>query len=217
MLTPQSAKELLHSLPCAVRFSGFTSDTVKLAQQGWDLSMEQHAGMYGDYNLQLAMRHGDKHFALYALSAPLQLRGHELHRIKNDPMSYSRFFIDYGFDIMYLANDIRMVTVNQMASQGVSFRRDSFFPIDPTPQVRHEESIQDFKFFKVIDEGAKELIVTPESVPELLALVLKAQNSTQAEIKQRMRSRENYQQYGDTRGNLRPATKVAASIVTLAV
>lgn len=217
MHTLQSAKELLYSLPIEVVFAGFKSDTYTLGRCGWDLSiMERDYPNYGCREFQLAMRHGDQKHALYCMSSPWRIENIELYRYLSDKERYYEFFVNHRFEIMYASNDItfRTLTVPRREAQNFS---SSFRAFDSQPQERwEEESIKDFKFFKTCDEQTQELIITPERVPEILDLILKAQSETQAQIKSRMKSRENLQRFRN--GEVfdgKPARRVEAQLITL--
>jgi hypothetical protein len=213
MLTQQSVKDLLYSLPMPVEMAGFRSDTMALAKSGWDLSMKQHYNMYHEYELQLAIRHGDMKYAIYGLSNPIILPHGETRRFFSSPFEYSKFFNEYGFNIGYMSNDIRVVAAAPM--RGMSFSQ--FEPIDCIPQQRFlEESIREIKFFKTVNHSVRDLIVSPDQVPELLDLVLRSQANTQENIRARERSRANFEAYksGEV---FKPAHEVHAQIITLAV
>lgn len=71
------------------------------------------------------------------------------------------------------------------------------------------------KFFKVANATAKDLIVHPDQVPELLEVILKCQAGTQKDIRKRDQSRSNYEKYGEH--GVKPAHEVQAQIITLAI
>lgn len=217
MHTLQSAKDLLYSLPIDVQFAGFRGNTLSLAKAGWDLSMKQ--GMdFGQFTMQLAMRSGNRDCAIYALSNVIRLPYGDIgNAIHSTPMGYAKFLTSICFEIAYVANDIRFQVIPQMASRGISFSSE-FNAIDAMPQMRtKEESIQDFKFFKMANPESQELIITPDRVPEILDLILKAQSKDQAEIRERMKSRENLRQYknGDM-FDAKPDRNICAQLITLA-
>jgi hypothetical protein len=204
----KSAKELLYSLPIKVLFAGFNSTTIALGQSGWDLSMKQQLNLNGDFELQLAMRMGDRANALYAISHPTIIRRHAYEQCKRDLVHYTNFFSHQYFEIAHVSPGFQFKILPMM--NATSFV-NAFEPINPLPQERHED-VRDMKFFKVAQATAKDLIVHPDQVPELLEVILKCQQSTQKEIKSRDRSRENAMNYG-----AKPAHEVQAQILTLAV
>lgn len=208
-LTQKLGKELLHSLPVMVTFAGFKSDTLTLAKEGWDLSMRQSAEY--DFELTLAIRH--ERANLHGISAPLSFRREEAFRSFSDMHLYAEFLAQACFRIVCVAPEIqfRIMPVN-----GPVTWAGDFSAIDPFPQERHEASIKDFKFFKVSNPTLKDIIVSPEQVPELLDLVMKAQKPTQEAIKARMRSRENTEWVRSNMHGVKPAHHVQAQIITLA-
>lgn len=205
----------IRSLPIEVRFAGFTSTTLALANAGWDLSMKQNMDMREHRpEMQLAMRY--KPFSgpgMFAISSPLrmdygfarELMHKSAERVYEGELMHA--LAKLGFDIIHMGNDVRFV-VQPMRHQGLGTFADSFHPIDPRPQYV-EERLSDFKFFKVASPKIQDIIVNPRDVPELLELVLKAQKPMLDGVKRRERSRENEME-------MRPAQEVMAQIITLA-
>ncbi len=204
-----SAKELLHSLPIEVEFAGFRGNTLSLAKAGWDLSMRQDTiAAYGGVGMQLAMRHeGAK---LYAISHRINIDHGDLYRHMQSMVGYAEFISQQIFRIQAVSPSIRfyvMATMGSMVSE--------FDAIDPFPQERVEESIEDFKFFKVANPTIKDIIVSPDQVPELLDLVLRAQKPTMNNVRGRERSRENKIWVDENMRGTKPAHQVQAQLITL--
>lgn len=214
MRMPPSAKELLYNLPIDVDFAGFRSTTYSLGRAGWDLSLRQQNEIYdGGYTLQLAMRHGDRNTAIYALSHPLILERYHFEQMMAEPATFASVMRGLHFSIAHVAPDIRFQI---MPVRGFSMV-EQFMPISSIPEERtQEESIRDFKFFKVANNSVKDLIVLPEQVPDLLDAILKVQKPTQQEIKKRIESRVNFKAYGDGEMfSAKPSHTVQAQIITL--
>jgi hypothetical protein len=211
MRTPNSAKELLLSLPIKVRFAGFTGDTLSLAKSGWDLSMrEGHSYATADYELQLAMRHeGAK---LYGITHPLRIPHEHLYSVMGDQMAYAKFVALQEFEIQAIAPGIQFMRI---PVRGESSWANGFAPIDASPQWSEAEDIS-----RKANPNLKDIVVLPEMVPDLLAKVLEAQGPAMEEIRKRERSRENMAAYregmflGGT-PQLKPAHQVQLQLVTL--
>lgn len=205
-------KELLHSLPVEVHFAGFKGNTLSLAKAGWDLSMEQ-SEYYGEKMLRLAMRHeGAK---LYAISQETRIDYGRLHAAMDNRIAYAELLTQIPFIIQAVAPSIRFATMG-VSTRSVGFAQ-AFNPIDPFPQERiMEERIEDFKFFKVANPNIRDIIVSPDQVPELLDLVLKAQKPAIDEIRKREQSRKNTRWVHENMGSTKPAHQVQAQIITLA-
>jgi hypothetical protein len=200
-------REILHSLPIDVVFAGFKGNTLSLARAGWDLSMRQQSNLWGAYEMQLVMRHDGAR--LYALSSPIELEYGRLGSCLNDPVRYAELLSQLHFSIACIAPQIEF---HVMPVRGNMFASE-FKAIDPFPQERTEKiSVKDFKFFKVANPSIKDIIVSPDQVPELLDMVLKAQKETISKVKARERSRENMHAYRD----VKPAHQVQAQLITLA-
>lgn len=214
----QSAKVFLQNLPIKVEFAGFMSDTLRLARSGWDLSLRQQLNpRYGEPELQLAMRHGNHNHAIYALSHPLHCRDQLYQALQTGNERAYQSITNMVFSIMCMSNDIAIRT-SSMTTYGLDYRAQ-FNPIDAYPQEMDmkEFNLRDFKFFKTASPDVKDLIVSPEQVPELMDVILKVQSKTREEIRRREESRANYKSY--TNGemfNAKPAHSVQAQIITLA-
>lgn len=216
MHTQSSDKELLYSIPIEVEFAGFRSDTLKLALAGWDLSMQQimDPREYGP-SLRLALRHeGAK---LYALSDNHRLEYGQVHAARRNVVEYAQFLSQMCFRISYCAPDIRFASVAMRYSGSAASFGSSFNAIDPFPQERTvEESIKDFKFFKIANPSIKDIIVSPDQVPELLDLVLRTQKITLDQVRAREKSRANTEWVRGEMSGTKPAHKVQMQIITLA-
>ena len=224
MHSQKSSKEILRNCPVKVRFAGFESTTTQLANAGWDLSMEQEHS-YDGLNIRLAMRHGDRDAAFYGISAPTRVPFDMMLQMRSiafeQPQMFHKFYETICFDIIHIGQGIKFRVFPEQRPVM------AFSPFDASPmleELRTEDfDIRHFQFFKSAP-AAKELIVDPKTVPELLDLVLKIQSETNKDIKARERSRENLERMrsgdfdgGDLRGNLRPHSTVQAQIITLAV
>jgi hypothetical protein len=214
----QLSKEILHSLPIPVRFFGFDSDTLKLAAAGWGLSMRQMTlAHWGGMELQLAMQIGEKGSnAMYALSAPIQVEVGRLHSALANRHAYVEFLAHLGFEIQYMAPNFQFRIIPTVSRTGVNAFLNSWEPIDAIPQIRDEEiNMADFKFFKVANPKLQDIIVSPEQVPELMNMVLKAQEISLKSIRAREKSRENLQRFREDMMDVKPARNVQAQIITL--
>lgn len=217
----QNLKSLLYSLPIDVHFAGFRGDTLSLAKAGWDFSMRQGESFSRrGYELQVVLRHGTRDSALYALSAPLQIDYQEISRLMFEPQRLGQIFRDRYFEIIHMSPEIRVQVIH--APSFMHF--DEFQAVDPFPQMRGVTEVQtfdirDLKFFKVAPEEAKELVVDPKQVPELLDMILKMQMPEQEAIREREKSRRNWDNYQAQMNpnSLKQEREVRAQIITLAV
>lgn len=102
-------------------------------------------------------------------------------------------FTDFhdGFSRPYLGNGPQ-INIRYMVSRmeiRVMDNLSAFNPIDATPQLNIQEkikSIEDFMIFRPLDK-AKELIVAPHEVNELMDMILKNQDPKQKEIREKKR------------------------------
>lgn len=188
MLTARSDRVL--SRPCEVHFAGFRSDTFRLQQAGWQLSVEQDI-MYR--RIRLAMRFEPAR--LYMLA---------------DSQDW-----DYFRD----SDHLPVFTIRRCSSDMVIQLMESSFdfqPIDAKPAFVSAErrSIEDFGIFAPLQVRTKEILVEPESVAECLELIKRLQAPELAEVRKRNERRARdmgSSSYGDM-----TATNVQAQIITLA-
>lgn len=210
----QRAKEILHSLPIPVRFFGFEGTTLSLAASGWELSMRQFNSHFG-MEMQLAMKIGREFEEMFALSAPIRVDFGDLHRMTDNRHHYAEFLSRLYFEIQYVAPGFKFRIMPQMGN--ASSFLNSWQGVDARPQVREETEIdiRNFKFFKMANPSLKDIIVSPEQVPELMNMVLKAQEATMKEVRAREKSRENLQKFREEMMDVKPAHRIQAQIITL--
>jgi hypothetical protein len=190
LLTGRSDARILNE-PCEVHFAGFRTDTYRLQQAGWQLSMEQDIARM---SIRLAMR----------------FEPARLYMVSN---AVEHFYLQHGcvrpvFHVQHCASNI---TVQLMES---SF---DFEPIDATPAyvTTERKSIEDFGIFAPLQTRTEEILVEPQSVAECLELIKKLQAPDLAAIRKRNEQRRRDQGSRDY-GNTGPLTQLHAQIVTLA-
>ena len=162
--------ERLLSAPHEVHFCGFRSDTYRLQQAGWQLSVNQDSLGYRP-SLQLAMHNKD--FGGYMLAEAI-----EWDAFRPMGMHERLTFI------------VRRVCADIMVMQGLDF--NLFEPIDARPQyvTTERKSIKDFNIFASQLVRTEEIIIEPQSVAECLDLIRKMQAPELAAIRQRNANRD---------------------------
>ncbi len=114
------------------------------------------------------------------------------------------------FHIQQVASEIEFIRMH------AEFDVKNFAGFDPRPQyapAQLSSRISDFKFFKTANPGLQDIIVTPELVPELMQMVLKAQKPILDKVRANEQSRRNYEAYNGI--NVKPAHEVQLQIVTM--
>ncbi len=215
MLKHQSAKEVLTSFPIKIEMAGFMSDTQTLSRSGWDFSVEQYMNHYG-YILRLAMRH--RGLGQYAITEEFDATRFVYNTYGGVSMGDYRYMDELRnmvLRVRHIAPEIQFQRVKERGRYDLMAQR--FEPVDMAPQMSYlTENISDFKFFRTANPELKDIIVSPDQVPELMDMILKAQKPTQDEIRERNRSRANFDKYGPN-ANTKPAHEVQCQIITLAV
>lgn len=183
----------LLSRPQRVHLLGFESDTYRMQQCGWDLSVDQlNYGM----TLQVVARHRDAQ--LIVVSQPVAFA----------PVQH----YTYGHD-METIDVIRFVGIARaVETLRANINLSRFEPIDATPQLieldRERIAAGDtHRIFAPAQRRTEEIIVEPATVASLLEEIKKLQLPEQDAIRQRNRAREGF--------DVRPRQTLHAQIITL--
>lgn len=180
----------LLSRPQRVHLLGFESDTYRMQQCGWDLSVdEEHYGMY----LQVVARHRDAQLVLVSNRISLDYR-----------TPYSELEPTQVIHFVGIARAMEVVRANINLSR--------FEPIDATPQLIELDSERiaagdAHRIFAPAQRRTEEIIVEPATVASLLEEIKKLQLPEQDAIRQRNRAREGF--------DVRPRQTLHAQIITL--
>jgi len=195
-----------------VYWAGWESDTLRLQKAGWELSTEQDI-----YRQSIRMAFRNTGYNIYGISNPIS---------REECLDMKSMFINGHPRSDLVFNYFPPLTINYMASRmHVELREHSmeFMPIDATPafETREVKSIEDFQIFRPIG-NPKELIVTPDSVPELLELIMKKQDPKQFEIREKKRkewrkfTREiNQAESISVEERIDPASSIVAQLITI--
>lgn len=151
-------------------WAGWESDTYRLQEAGWQLSAEQDIT---SLRCRFAFKHPN--FRIYGLS---------------NLINYAEFYDSYSQD-KGIFRQLPPLVIQYMASRMEIILYENFKnfqPIDAQPSIITEEkkNIEDFMIFRPIG-NTKELIVTPQQVPELLDLIIAKQDPKQKEIREKKR------------------------------
>ena len=150
-----------------VLWAGWESDTLRLQQAGWQLSAEQDI-----MTAQVRFTFKNPNCRIYGLS---------------NLVSYADYFDSYKDGQFY--RQIPPLIIQYMASRmeiNIFDNLAKFRSVDTLPNIVEEiqkKDIEDFNIFRPIG-NIKELIVTPQSVPELLDLIIQKQDPKQKEIRE---------------------------------
>lgn len=163
--------ERILSAPHEVHFCGFRSDTLRLQQAGWQLSVRQENYGYRD-NLQLAMHNRD--FGGYMLADAMTWESYRPIQM-NERLT---------FVVRRVCADVMVI------NSSINF--DAFDPIDARPQyvTTERKSIKDFNIFASQLVRTEEIIIEPQSVAECLDLIRKMQAPELAAIRRRNANRD---------------------------
>lgn len=178
------------SRPQRVHLLGFESDTYRMQQCGWDLSVDQES--YGT-SMRVVARHRDARLIVVSNNIGLDLWSrHEPFLI--EPIH----FVGIG-------------TAMEVVRANINLSR--FEPIDATPQLIELDSERiaagdAHRIFAPAQRRTEEIIVEPATVASLLEEIKKLQLPEQDAIRQRNRAREGF--------DVRPRQTLHAQIITLA-
>lgn len=170
------------SLPCPVRFAGWETDTQRLQQGGWQLSVEQN---YDNNTIRLAMHLDAAQLIMISETREFDFYGHAALR-------------HHGGDVR--AN-LPIFTVRMVAQHGVKVRileetSFDFRPFDAKPSMTMVPitDIEDMGIFAPCLTRTKELIVDPDTVESLFAKIKTLQAPELAEIRARNRARDRHEE-----------------------
>jgi hypothetical protein len=188
LLTGRSDRVL--SEPCEVHFAGFRSDTYRLQQAGWQLSMEQDIRMC---RINLVMRF--EPCGLYMLA-----QGQDYDFLRD---SRARPV----FTIRHCSSRMMIQVMESLAN---------FQPIDATPSfvTSERKCIEDFGIFATLQVRTEEILVEPQSVAECLELIKKMQAPELAAI--RKRNEQRRRDPGDVSYGSMERTNVHCQVISLA-
>lgn len=166
----------LKSPPCPVYWAGWESDTHKLQQFGWDLSIDHSPE---SRTMNIGIRH--EKCGVYGFGSMIEKRFAEEHRYMN---------VRIAFKMEHVARDVCFETICPP-----SF---NFVPIDATPEwtqinfQRHRMSEMDI--FKKVNPDIKSIILNEVSLNEIMDLALQKQEPIQEKIRKRMLKDQEYKQ-----------------------
>lgn len=193
--------------PLRVHMLGMEGTTQSMQHAGWSLSMRQDVYQR---SIQLSMRH--EQMKLFALS-----RSMDLDYMQYSSRNHDNFYRHFVFVIDSVATKMEIVL---HSSEFLSMRHpishfEGYSPVDATPQIERlqRRSIEDFMLFRPIN-NTKSVIVDPNDVPQLMEMILKAQQPQQEEIRKRQRQAENMAYVIDA--GLIPSQNIHAQIITVA-
>lgn len=206
MLDSPLKTEYLMSAPVPVRFAGWQSTTFDLQKAGWELSVcEDKLAESANPGLTLAIYHPDMGWS--GVSHRMGFDRYEARFFSHEQgyglRSYLGELCTRGFDMMYVGHDRNLII--RSAEPARAFTKDFWTAIDATPQVTAFTSVKDFAVFAPAMMEAKEVLVMPDTVPQLLDRILELQ-SPAAQERYEAAAREK---------RARPRRRAHAQIVTL--
>ncbi len=195
------------SRPIEVYFKGFRSDTRTLQAAGWQLSIEQQENTpYRGYKCRLAMQHVESGILMYA-HEPIDI---DLEVVMcSYVVEAAKRQLTGPFTVQHVVTNHHDIHLHVVRSGS----RFNFQAVDAEPLMMPVDnvSLRDLCVFRTITPDS-EILVPPQSVPELLAHIQSLQDPKQKEIRERNKKR-------DARERLNDAPKIArveAQIITLA-
>ena len=157
---------------CEVLFEGWVSNTYDLQRAGWEVSAEQDP--HRD-SVRLALYH--RKSGLQALTNQLSYR----QTIAANFARGSKPFLQ--FRVVCMSTVLRAVMIPWAGGAA------SWTPVDCTPRLSDEVDLKDLIPFRPVNPDAKEIIVAPSSVPQVLELLLKCQEPVMEKVRRHERQR----------------------------
>jgi hypothetical protein len=201
-----SANPRIENRLVKISFAGWESDTYKLQQQGWQLSVnEDPESRY----MQIAMKHPA--LKMYGLTQRIDYHG--MADLEGMDM-YS------GISLKIARMETEMMIDQPMMAIGEARAPDmrGFVPVDARPVVtmRGRTHIDDFRIFRPLEQHTQ-IIVPEQNVDELLAKIHELQDPEQERIREDKRKRINREMYKFNKevNNYNVSTKIVAQVATL--
>jgi hypothetical protein len=187
----------VYSAPIRLFWAGWETDTLRLQQAGWQLSVEQHVRTD---MMRIYMKH--EGMQMQALTDTFGFR------YRTAVQDFEGAYVS-GLRIPVQAM-ARHITFNIVGSVDWSVAR----PVDAMPQMRERElrSMEDLVHFAPLLTRTHEVLLTDAEVPDMLAEILKRQDpDRQARLKAKLRDDRTGQQV-----TFAPRQKVHAQIISIA-
>lgn len=183
-------KRLL-SQPIRLFWNGWESDTYKLQQNGWELSVQQDLQYM---RMAIAIKH--KKLGMRGLSDSMGWNYLEQRETFQDPRSTP------GFGCQIASN----IDINYTGSMS----NVEFNPIDATPmwQTIERKSLDDIAHFRKIEKPNNEIFLKEASLKEIMAMALSRQEPPQEQIRKLMIQQDEIEvmRNSQLRANLRLVT-----------
>jgi hypothetical protein len=168
--------------PCPVLFEGWETTTEALGRRGWRISLEEEYRPYDFASEKRLLLYHDKS-NLKMLAVSREYREYmERDRYNSFQHQYMQEWNGPTFNVVHVANDF-------------VFKYDTCMPqfiewgeTRPRTIEMHEQDIMMTPLFLKLKEAeAKEIIVEPQEVSQLLEQIMRMQSPGQAEIRKRNR------------------------------
>ena len=143
------------SKPMPVHWAGFESTTYRLQQAGWEFSAEQD---YASLRTRLLLRHQGMQFHACTQYADTDFFA-EQH---NEAFKGIRFHVNW-----MTGGTVRVTDIHDNLT--------TMRPVDMQPTIIKAQNIEDMALFGAPLVRTKEVIVAPDSVPELMDRILELQ------------------------------------------
>lgn len=165
------------SPPVKLHWAGWESDTLRLQQNGWEISAHQ------DFNrdaMQLALQH--RQLDVRGLTSMFSFDYHRYHSGRSGSYDWKGMMRDLIVQVMAFTPRFEI--------------RTTYFPkpwvaVDATPSiVSHEiHSLNDLALFQPLPSPDKDIIIEPPSFDEILKMALEHQAPKQKELREKARQR----------------------------
>ncbi len=161
-----------------LNFCGWESNTYRLQQQGWQISVSERAD---SMCIQMALKHPGLN--MYGLTEKL-----DYHRMGE--MEDMQRHSGIALQIIRMETDMQIQQPMMMMQEVVAPDMSGFVPVDARPSVVFKEKthIDDFRIFRPLAQH-KQIIVPEQSVSELMARIHEMQSPEQDRIREEKQKR----------------------------
>jgi hypothetical protein len=187
-----------------ISFAGWESDTYRLQQQGWQLSVSEDPE---SRHMQIAMKHPV--LKMYGLTQKIDY--HSMADLEGMDM-----YSGISLQIVRMETNMMIDQPLMMVSERPDMR--DFHPVNARPTVimKDRTHIDDFRIFRPLEQHSQ-IIVPEQNVDELLAKIHELQDPEQERIREDKRKRMSREMYKLNKevDNYDISTKIVAQVATL--
>lgn len=172
---------LVRSRPMRLHWAGWETDTLRLQNNGWQISAEQDPM---NRRIRVAINH--PHFKMQGIS-------------NVEHFDFAKSYMDHYCNDWYTDAQLSLYAMSrEIYIREHSSVEHSFCAIDAIPTVQQTtiRSLSDFAYFQTVQKPQHEIFLKEASLEEILEMALNKQEPAQEQIRKRIMHEQNMKRYG---------------------